>query len=95
MIGDFSTNLETIADIENSVNICKDNAMAKLREEFPELKDEEYKLLCYVFAGFSNQAIAVFTNSESGTVATRKSRLKSKILNSNTPNRDLFKQLFG
>ena len=95
LIGDFSTNLETIADIENSVNICKDNAMAKLREEFPELKDEEYKLLCYVFAGFSNQAIAVFTNSESGTVATRKSRLKSKILNSNTPNRDLFKQLFG
>ena len=95
LIDDFSTNLETIADIENSVNICKDNAMAKLREEFPELKDEEYKLLCYVFAGFSNQAIAVFTNSESGTVATRKSRLKSKILNSNTPNRDLFKQFFG
>ena len=95
LIDDFSTNLETIADIENSVNICKDNAMAKLREEFPKLKEEEYKLLCYVFAGFSNQAIAVFTKSDSGMVATRKSRLKSKILNANTPNRDLFKRTFS
>lgn len=95
LIDDFSSNHKTIADIESSVNSCKNGVMTKLREEFPTLKEEEYRLLCYVFAGFSNQAIAVFTKSESGTVATRKSRLKSKILNSNTQNRDLFKRVFG
>ena len=93
-IDSFSHDAQTLKKIEQIINTCKDNAMLKLRKEIPSLKADEYKLLCYIFAGFSNQAIAVFTNSESGTVATRKSRLKSKIAKANTASCNQFIDLF-
>lgn len=94
IIDNFSNDPKTLANLEQIIDSCRDNAMQKLRAELPNLKEDEYKLLCYILAGFSNQAIAVFTKSECGTVATRKSRLKSKIVKSATPNSDYFAELF-
>ena len=94
LISSFRTDAKMFSNIENIVNDCCDNAMAKLRNEMPKLREDEYKMLCYTFAGFSNQAMAVFFNCESGTVATRKSRLKSQIAKSNAPNKELFASLF-
>lgn len=95
LIDTFSHDAKTLANIENIINTCHNNAMEKLRSEITFLKDDDYKILCYIFAGFSNQAIAVFTNSEVGAVATRKSRLKSKIINANTQSKELFASLFA
>lgn len=95
LIDTFSYDAKTLANIESIINSCHNNAMEKLRNEITFLKDDDYKLLCYIFAGFSNQAIAVFTNSEVGAVATRKSRLKSKIVKSDTPHKELFVSLFA
>lgn len=95
LIDTFSNDAKTLANIESIINSCHNNAMEKLRNEIAFLKDDDYKLLCYIFAGFSNQAIAVFTNSEVGTVATRKSRLKSKIVKADTPHKELFVSLFA
>lgn len=94
LIDTFSHDAKTLANIENIINTCHNNAMEKLRSEITFLKDDDYKILCYIFAGFSNQAIAVFINSEAGAVATRKSRLKSKIINANTQSKELFASLF-
>ena len=95
LIDTFSYDAKTLANIESIINSCHNNAMEKLRNEITFLKDDDYKLLCYIFAGFSNQAIAVFTNSEVGAVATRKSRLKSKIVKADTPHKELFVSLFA
>ena len=95
LIDTFSHDAKTLANIENIINTCNNNAMEKLRSEITFLKDDDYKILCYIFAGFSNQAIAVFINSEAGAVATRKSRLKSKIINANTQSKELFASLFA
>lgn len=69
--------------------------MQKLRNEITDLKEDDYRFICYVFAGFSNQTIAVFCQSQAGAVASRKHRLKNKISNAKTDNTALFIKLFG
>lgn len=94
LISSFRSDAKVIANIENIVNICYDNVITKAKNEMPQLREDDLRILCYIFAGFSNQAIAVFLNCEIGAVATRKSRLKSKIINANTQSRELFTSLF-
>ena len=94
LIEKFSSDAETLAKIERDIDLRHDGAMGKLRAELANLNATEYRLACYIFAGFSNQAISVFMQSESGAVATRKSRLKSKIIKANPPSLQLFVSLF-
>lgn len=95
LISSFRSDAKVLANIEDIVNICYNNAITKVRNEMPQLREDELRMLCYIFAGFSNQAIAVFLNCEIGTVATRKSRLKSKITKANTTHKELFISLFA
>ena len=94
LIEKFSSDAETLAKIERDIDLRHDGAMGKLRAELANLNATEYRLACYIFAGFSNQAISVFMQSESGAVATRKSRLKSKIIKANPPSLHLFVAMF-
>ena len=77
-------------EIERIVNLCYDNVMQKVREELPTLKDWERDLLCYVYAGFSLRVISVFTGDSINYVAVKKSRLKTKIAESDAPSKDFF-----
>ena len=90
----FQCDSSTIQNLEHSVNRFKNGAMEKLRAEIPTLKEEEYRLLCYIFSGFSNQTISVFLSCKIGTISTRKSRLKTKITDADTPNKTLFLSFF-
>ena len=90
----FKNNDNTLLALEESINNYKGGIMQKLRTEIPSLKEEEYRLLCYVFYGFSNQTISIFMDCTSANISTRKSRLKTKISNSNAPNRTLFLSMF-
>ena len=80
--------------IEKNLNEAHDNIIAKLRAELPELTENDIRLACYILSGFSNQTIAVFLSCEYSAATTRRSRLKSKILNAHTPNNELFKIIF-
>lgn len=77
-------------EIEQIVNLCYDNVMQKVREELPTLKDWERDLLCYVYAGFSLRVISVFTGDSINYAAVKKSRLKTKIAESDAPSKDFF-----
>lgn len=90
VIDDLSNNQKTLDDLEDIVNKCRNNRMARLREDMPELKEKDFKLACYLFAGFSNRIICVFTGDTIENVYKRKSRLKAKIAASNTLSRDAF-----
>lgn len=90
----FKHNDNTLLALEESINNYKGGIMQKLRTEIPSLKEEEYRLLCYIFYGFSNQTISIFMDCTSANISTRKSRLKAKISNSNAPNRTLFLSMF-
>lgn len=94
IITDFSENNEMLQELELIVNTCHDNAMQKLRNDFPAMKEADIRLLCYIFVGFSPQVISLFMKDTVANVYARKSRLKSRIKSAETTNKNLFLSLF-
>ena len=68
-----------------------DNIMTKLRSDFPEYTEDQYRLLCYVIAGFTDASIATIMNENNNTIRSRKSRLKKEIFSRTTPNSSLYR----
>ncbi len=95
IITDFAENNEIMQELEMIVNTCHDNAMYKLKEDFPTMKASDTRLLCYIFVGFSPQVISLFMRDTVANVYARKSRLKSRIKSTETANKELFLNLFG
>lgn len=77
-----------IAELESIINYYKNDIMQTARKSMPELKELEFRLLCYIYAGFSAKAISIFTGDSIGNIYMKKSRLKSKIQNSTTSNKN-------
>ena len=91
-IKSFSDDEELYA-LEEIVNSFKDDVMKKLREDFPRFKDEDFKLMCYWYAGFSPAAMCVLMKiDEISDIYKRKSRLKSRIDKSDSPHKDCLLQ---
>ncbi len=88
LINQFSKDKNTIQELENTVNRCCNNVMAKLREELPTLDEIDYLQLCYHYAGFSGKLISLLLNKSQANVYMRKSRLKEKISQSNIKNKE-------
>ena len=95
LIDDFSENGEMLLTLERVVNIVHDDAVRKLRDDFPQMKDADVRLLCYIFGGFSLQVISLFMHDSVANVYARKSRLKSRIRTSEAPHKELFLALLG
>ena len=54
--------------------------MSKAREELVKFREEDFRFMCYFYAGFSYSTIALIFNIENiNNVYVRKSRLKSRI----------------
>lgn len=84
----LQTNKRYIQQLEDIVNKHKGNVMQLLREAMPEFSEMDHRLLCFLYAGFSAKAISVFTGDSVGNIYMRKSRLKAKIAQSNTKNKE-------
>mgnify|MGYP003520737617 CR=1 FL=1 len=84
----LQTNKRYIQQLEDIVNKHKGNVMQLLRESMPEFSEMDHRLLCFIYAGFSAKAISVFTGDSVGNIYMRKSRLKAKIAQSNSENRE-------
>ncbi len=93
IILEFSKNPKMRQELETIVNLCHDNAMMKLKNDFPSMKESDIQLLCYIFAGFSPQVISLFMKNNITNVYTRKSRLKLQIKSSDSDNKELFLKL--
>lgn len=70
---------DTFAMIEEVVNAKNNNVIAKVRENFPSISEENIKLLSLIYAGFSPQEISVIINDTPQNIYVRKSRLKKRI----------------
>lgn len=79
-----------LVQLEEQINGCYDNILEKLKSEFPTLSENEYMLSCYLCAGFTTQAICLFLNCNSSAVYNRISRLRKKIKDSTSENKELF-----
>lgn len=90
IVSGIGSDKKAIEKIEKFVNTYKGNIMQRFRTEFPGMKHSDYILYLYVVAGFSSRAIGVFLGEKLDVVYNRKSRLKQKIIKSNSANRDYF-----
>lgn len=86
IISQFSQNTEKLNDLESYVNLHHNDIMCRIKEDIPNIKDADYRLIIYSILGFSNTAIALFLKEEKITaIYDRRKRLKSKLKNLNSP----------
>lgn len=71
--------------LEEIVNRYKNNVMQRIRQEFPNLKEEDYFILALFYAGFSAKAISLLTKKNTRRVYNIRYRIKKMILLNNIP----------
>lgn len=65
--------------MEQVVNAKNNDVIKKVRERFPNMKEDNLKLLNLIYAGFSAQEISVILNDTTQNIYVRKSRLKKSL----------------
>lgn len=91
LIDQFSSDEQKINELAAMVNRHHKNILVNLRNEFPDLKDADFRLFIFSVLGFSNSAIAIFLKEEKITaIYDRRKRLKSKFRNSISTNKEIY-----
>lgn len=80
---------KTYLELEQLVNKYCNNVMELLRTEVPNLREEDYRQLCYHYAGFSGKLISMLIEKSQSNIYLRKSRLKDKITQLRPQNIDI------
>lgn len=93
-INKFSSDA-SIQELEEIVNGYNDKLMVRFREDFPKLSRAQYRLALYLFCGFSLPSISIFTDSDLKNIYVYKSRLKSVINKSESPNKEEYLSYFS
>ena len=81
--------------LEETVNKHADGIMIHLRNEMDFSEEEQYRQMCYHFAGFSINAIAFIMNCSINKIYKRKERLMVKIRKENTVHAQLYINLLS
>lgn len=77
-------------DFEDRINRELDNIMLKIRTDFPELKESDYRFLSYVIVGFDATTRAILLDETTNNMRVKKARLLKKIRSSETKNSNLY-----
>lgn len=81
-------------EMENAVNDCNDHLLTKLKQEWSDIKPDDYRLIVYLGCHLSNRTIALLIDENINVVYKRKSRLKTRIASSGMPDSALFLSIF-
>ena len=82
-------------EFEKLLNIESDGIMDAFRNDFRNLKNEDYRLASLVFAGFDNTLITLIMDiSTLENTRVKKSRLKKKIKESDAPGKESYLYFF-
>ena len=90
-INDLGT--KEVSQLENIVNTYRNQLMTDFRKDFPGLHADIYQFATYLFAGFSLRAISIIMNEKIENIYNKKSRLKSRVQNSDSPRREEYLSL--
>lgn len=85
---------ETLDLLVNSVNNVYDNIEVKFRNDFPSTTENEYNLFLGGVLGFSSATVSIILNAKIEAVYSRKNKLKTKIINSGSPNKEEYLVFF-
>ena len=82
---------EEYIGFENKVNLRMDDIMNSFRKDYPNLKEPDYRLICFFFAGFDATTIHIISGLPSvAAVYMRKTRLKQMINESGASNKEKY-----
>ena len=92
-IGDLRIDRKAQSQFENMIDREMNGLMTEFRKACPDLKESEYKMVSYYFAGFDNTTVMIIMGISSlENTRMRKSRLRQKIAKMESPHRDDFLQ---
>lgn len=74
-----SVRTDSLPEMEQVVNDCRDNLLIKVRNHYPDIKDEDYQLLVYLAGGLSTRTISLLMSASIEVIYKRKSRLKARL----------------
>ena len=81
-------NPKTLTELEQIINRYKNNLMQKFRDDFPSLSNDEYQQVCYHYAGFSPKFISLLMHQKYPTIYKRRTRIKEKIMASDSVHKE-------
>ena len=76
--------------LEELINKETDGLISRLRADYPEIKDRDILLACYMALGFDSTTISCITGETQNNVRVRRHRLKHTIANRSTQNSELY-----
>lgn len=82
-------------NLEQSLNAKYSGVMTRLRSEFPKWKEEDYLLYLFSASGFSSTTVSTLLEKEKPYIYNRIYRLKERIKNSDTTDKELFLSLLA
>ena len=72
-------------EMAGTADDCCGGIATRLRNGFPEMKPDEFRLAVYIVCGLSSRTISLLLGESVENVYKRKSRLKSKLKAGNSP----------
>ena len=70
---------DSFPELEQAVNDCRDNILVRVKDNYPQIKADDYQLLVYLFSGLSTRTMSLLLGESVDVVYKRKSRLKSRL----------------
>ncbi|MDE6340960.1 MAG: hypothetical protein K2K93_01455 [Muribaculaceae bacterium] len=95
LIEDLSTQSDKTKQWEKEVDSIHANIFSDFRNDLPKLKDLDYRLFLFMVAGLEMPTITLLLKEDkTEAVYNRKRRLKVKVSNLDSPNRDRYLKYF-
>lgn len=76
---------------EARINADLDDIVSKIRSDFPKLKDEDIRFICYLIVGFDTSTISFLMDITKENVRVKKHRLREKLNGYSGPNENLYR----
>ncbi len=76
---------------EARINAELDDIVSKIRSDFPKLKDDDIRFICYLIVGFDTSTISFLMDISKENVRVKKHRLREKLNGYSGPNENLYR----
>lgn len=76
---------------EARINADLDDIVSKIRSDFPKLKDDDIRFICYLIVGFDTSTISFLMDISKENVRVKKHRLREKLNGYSSPNETLYR----
>lgn len=91
LLEEISGRSEGQQKFEFRINADLDGIISKIRTDFPKLKEDDIRFICYMIVGFDTSAISFLMDMSKENVRVKKHRLREKLNSYSGPNEDLYR----